>query len=675
MIAAQDASSRLGSARHALDERSAPAGRKGRRSDRRRGLRSTRVLRPEHWIAAASAALPACGPEDQPQRRPARPHQPADRHLVRDGHHDPAALPRLLARASRRSSSARRRPLPGRARWCASRAASPPTAGAATRRSPPPATALSAVCKLALPAVGQRVSARSRAVVAARPDRQGHPHRAARRADLAEHARARRSASPSACTARWTPPGAMLGPLIAFGLLALAPRRVRRRLRRQLLLRRSSASACSSCSCATRRRPRGAPSAAEPVGLRDGARPAARQPRFRGRASRPRALGLVTVSDGFIYLAPASAASSFTPTLFPLLFVGTVAGLHAARRAGRPARRPRRARARVPRRLRRCCSASTPRCCCPPAAPSRWSLMPALLGAYYAATDGVLMALGAAHAARGAARQRPGRCSAPPPAWRGCWPRSLFGALWTVAGIEAAVRRVRGRRSSLAIAVGRRSCSRRWPRREPAQALAFAALCGACRRRGGRRGRRSPRSDAAIRPGRAPAATAAPDGARSVLDRRRRSLALSQRSTATTRGSTAGFARRAARRARARASRCLAGAACDRVDFAAGRGLCLADARSRPALPRRSSTRDLQDARLASAFADMPSRARVSPDGRCGAITVFVTGHSYADAAGSRRRRRSSTSSARQPLGDLERVHVHATAAKPSRRSTSTSGA
>ena len=27
----------------------------------------------------------------------------------------------------------------------------------------------------------------------------------------------------------------------------------------------------------------------------------------------------------------------------------------------------------------------------------------------------------------------------------------------------------------------------------------------------------------------------------------------------------------------------------------------------------------------------MPSRARVSPDGRLGAVTAFVTGHSYAD--------------------------------------------
>ncbi|MGH2942961.1 MAG: TolB-like translocation protein, partial [Solirubrobacteraceae bacterium] len=31
---------------------------------------------------------------------------------------------------------------------------------------------------------------------------------------------------------------------------------------------------------------------------------------------------------------------------------------------------------------------------------------------------------------------------------------------------------------------------------------------------------------------------------------------------------------------------------------------------------------------------DIPSRARVSPDGRLGSVTLFVTGHSYADLAG-----------------------------------------
>jgi hypothetical protein len=73
---------------------------------------------------------------------------------------------------------------------------------------------------------------------------------------------------------------------------------------------------------------------------------------------------------------------------------------------------------------------------------------------------------------------------------------------------------------------------------------------------------------------------------------------------------------------------------CDRVHFAAGKGLCLgrgsgfaggyravvfgADLRVRHEVP----------------VAGIPSRARVSPDGRYGAVTLFVAGHAYA-AAGS----------------------------------------
>ncbi len=70
------------------------------------------------------------------------------------------------------------------------------------------------------------------------------------------------------------------------------------------------------------------------------------------------------------------------------------------------------------------------------------------------------------------------------------------------------------------------------------------------------------------------------------------------------------------------------GLRCDRVAFAGGRGLCLdapgtgvfaariLDARMRP----RATVR----------LPGIPSRARVSPDGRYGSVTAFVAGHSYA---------------------------------------------
>jgi hypothetical protein len=75
--------------------------------------------------------------------------------------------------------------------------------------------------------------------------------------------------------------------------------------------------------------------------------------------------------------------------------------------------------------------------------------------------------------------------------------------------------------------------------------------------------------------------------------------------------------------------RLLAGEKCDRIDLAAGRGLCLA-----PAGPTGfkakvidGSLNETGSVRLAG----IPSRTRISPDGRYGGVTSFVSGHSYAD--------------------------------------------
>ena len=72
------------------------------------------------------------------------------------------------------------------------------------------------------------------------------------------------------------------------------------------------------------------------------------------------------------------------------------------------------------------------------------------------------------------------------------------------------------------------------------------------------------------------------------------------------------------------------GLACDRVHYAGGSGLCV----QRGGGLLNESTVKLLDARLRvrSQFKvpGTPSRARVSPDGRLGAVTTFVTGHSYA---------------------------------------------
>lgn len=80
------------------------------------------------------------------------------------------------------------------------------------------------------------------------------------------------------------------------------------------------------------------------------------------------------------------------------------------------------------------------------------------------------------------------------------------------------------------------------------------------------------------------------------------------------------------------ASRTLARLGCDRVYFAAGRGLCLVRGK------------DIEDdSRALVLGADLrvrhelevegvPSRARVSADGRYGSVTLFVKGHAYATA-------------------------------------------
>jgi hypothetical protein len=78
-------------------------------------------------------------------------------------------------------------------------------------------------------------------------------------------------------------------------------------------------------------------------------------------------------------------------------------------------------------------------------------------------------------------------------------------------------------------------------------------------------------------------------------------------------------------------SRTLGAPACERVYFAAGRGLCLSKAGALGASVQvRILGRDLRPRRELK-LNGVPSRARISPDGRLGSVTAFVSGHSYAD--------------------------------------------
>lgn len=76
----------------------------------------------------------------------------------------------------------------------------------------------------------------------------------------------------------------------------------------------------------------------------------------------------------------------------------------------------------------------------------------------------------------------------------------------------------------------------------------------------------------------------------------------------------------------------LTGLHCDRVYFsAAGRGLCLVRGGGfASGYKAEVFGRDLR-VQHALQVTGIPSRARVSPDGRYGSVTLFVTGHAYAD--------------------------------------------
>lgn len=75
----------------------------------------------------------------------------------------------------------------------------------------------------------------------------------------------------------------------------------------------------------------------------------------------------------------------------------------------------------------------------------------------------------------------------------------------------------------------------------------------------------------------------------------------------------------------------LGGLVCERVDFSGSSGICLEVADGFPLSYRaRLLGPDLRPTGSV-AIAGFPSRARVSADGRLGAVTTFVSGHSYAD--------------------------------------------
>jgi hypothetical protein len=95
---------------------------------------------------------------------------------------------------------------------------------------------------------------------------------------------------------------------------------------------------------------------------------------------------------------------------------------------------------------------------------------------------------------------------------------------------------------------------------------------------------------------------------------------------------------------------------CDRVDYAADNGLCLAGGSG----PIAISTAYLLDTKFQRVYTfplfGLPSRARLSPDGRYGAVTTFVTGDSYTGSFSTRTTLLDVTH--QKVLGDLESFDV-----------------
>lgn len=105
-------------------------------------------------------------------------------------------------------------------------------------------------------------------------------------------------------------------------------------------------------------------------------------------------------------------------------------------------------------------------------------------------------------------------------------------------------------------------------------------------------------------------------------------------------------------------ARMLAPLRCDRVHFEAGRGICLARGSGFAAGYRArifgSDFRIAHELELAG----VPSRARVSPDGRIGAVTFFVTGHSYAEQGAFSTQTTFVDLDTGKRIGDLEQFRV-----------------
>jgi MFS family permease len=291
--------------------------------------------------------------------------------------------------------------------------------------------AISAVCKLGMLLVGSSLLAISAVVYA---DRVGKGIRTAPRDALISL-----SAHPKALGAAFglhramDTVGAMLGPLLAFGLLAAAPRRYDAVFVVSFCFAIIGLAVLTLLVRDQRERPADPPSRraamASAMGL-------LRVPAFRRLVLAAGGLGLATLSDGFLYLG-LQDRMGFAPRYLPLLFVGTaVVFMALAIPMGRLADRVGRGRVFVGGYLLLLCVYSS--LLVPSISPAALIVYLAAFGTFYAATDGVVMALAGALLPEELRASGMGLLTAVVAASR-LFGAVAFGALWTLGGVDVAV--------------------------------------------------------------------------------------------------------------------------------------------------------------------------------------------------------------------------------------------
>jgi predicted MFS family arabinose efflux permease len=225
----------------------------------------------------------------------------------------------------------------------------------------------------------------------------------------------------------------MIGPLLAFGLLAAAPRRYDTVFVVSFCFAVIGVAVISLLVRDLRVAPANPPSRraamASALGL-------LRAPAFRRLTIAAGALGLATLSDGFLYLG-LQDRMGFAPRYLPLLFVGTaVVFMVLAVPMGKLADRVGRGRVFVGGYLLLLGVYSS--LLVPAISPAALVFYLAAFGAFYAATDGVVMAIAGSLLPEELRASGMGLVTAIVAASR-LFGALAFGALWTLGGVDTAV--------------------------------------------------------------------------------------------------------------------------------------------------------------------------------------------------------------------------------------------